>query len=246
MAFNPQRKEQIKKYIHELFDNFDQDNTFAILDEDTKQAVNKNTQQIFQDLTKHLENPYMLFLLDTVFSAGALLGADQTQTKNPANSPDSDLQFTVTLTPLTKKMLTRIVESGLEPTPNQIINNAIAEQYHLACIHFADALLFYDITMAMAVAMDKIYGTSKVQHVNANMGTRDEVAKRAEEQAAHQIYLIKGDWETVNRFILQRKMANDKRQIISEITNNNPDTETDESAESSESAAKETHKIDIH
>ena len=234
MAFNPQRKEQIKKYVTELFDNFDQDSSFAILDEDTKQAVNKNTQQIVQDITKHLENPYMLFLLDTVFSAGALLGADQTQVKNtktPANnSPDSDLQFTVTLTPQTKKMLTNIVESGLEPTPEVVINNAIAEQYHLACIHFADDLLFYDITMAMAVAMDQIYGTSKVQYVNANMGTRDEAAKRAKEQATHQIYLIEGDWETVNRFILQRKMANDKRQIITEITN--PDTETDESTAS--------------
>jgi hypothetical protein len=183
----------------------------------------------------------------TATAADAVVSSKET----PIQSTD-DLQLTVTLTPQTKQMLlTNIVKSGLETTPDEAINYAIQERYTMACINFASDLLYYDILIATATAMDQIFGTSKVQHIQAEAGSRETVAKRSEEKAAHQIYLVEGTYETVNRFILQRKMANDKRQIISEITNN-PKTETDESTKTTppteptaEPADKETHKIDI-
>ena len=179
--------------------------------------------------------------------------ADTVVSSKETNQPANDLQITATLTPDAKRMLTRLVKSGQEPTPNETINTAIQQYYTLACIELADDLLFYDVIMAMTSALDKIFDTNKKERIIAELGTREDAAKRSALKAASLIHLVEGSWETVNRFILQRKMANDKRQIITEITNNpKTDTETDESTKTTppteptaDPAAKETHKIDI-
>jgi hypothetical protein len=71
------RRAEIKKYLTELLNNFNLTNTFNTITETEKNNVKQNTTQLFQDITNLLEDTYMLLLLDTVFMAGALAGADQ-------------------------------------------------------------------------------------------------------------------------------------------------------------------------
>jgi hypothetical protein len=155
--------------------------------------------------------------------------ADAVVSSKETNQPANDLQITATLTPDAKRMLTRLVKSGQEPTPDEVINTAIQQYYTLACIELADDLLFYDVIMAMTTALDKIFDTNKKERLLDELGTREDAAKRSALKAASLIHLVEGSQETVNRIILQRKMANDKRQIIAEITNT--ETETKEEKE---------------